>query len=105
MDALEGPVWGQGFPAPRFRTQFEVLSQRSVGSGHLKLRLRTSVPAGGGLNPSGMARRSANPIEAIWFGRSEPAPDRMHAVWRPVRNTWQGRTRIEIQIVAAEPVN
>ncbi len=105
VDALEGPVWGQGFPAPRFRTQFEVLSQRSVGSGHLKLRLRASVPAGGGLNPSGMARRSANPIEAIWFGRSEPAPDRMHAVWRPVRNTWQGRTRIEIQIVAAEPVN
>jgi single-stranded-DNA-specific exonuclease len=34
-----GP-WGQAFPEPVFDGQFEVLSQRVVGTDHLKLRLR-----------------------------------------------------------------
>jgi single-stranded-DNA-specific exonuclease len=31
--------WGQGFPAPRFDGEFEVLDQRVVGERHLKLTL------------------------------------------------------------------
>ena len=92
MDALDGPVWGQGFAAPSFHSQFQVLAQRAVGTGHLKLTLRSA--------------RTGNPrsgtIDAIWFGRAEPAPDRLHAIWQPVRNTWQGRSKIELQILHAE---
>ena len=92
IDALDGPVWGQGFAAPSFHSEFQVLAQRAVGTGHLKLTLR-SVRKG---NP-----RSGT-IDAIWFGRAEPAPDRLHAIWQPVRNTWQGRSKIELQILHAE---
>jgi len=92
MDALDGPVWGQGFAAPSFHSQFQVLAQRAVGTGHLKLTLRSA--------------RTGNPrsgtIDAIWFGRAEPAPDRLRAIWQPVRNTWQGRSKIELQILHAE---
>jgi single-stranded-DNA-specific exonuclease len=92
MDALDGPVWGQGFAAPSFHSQFQVLAQRAVGTGHLKLTLRSA--------------RTGNPrsgtIDAIWFGRAEPAPDRLHAIWQPIRNTWQGRTKIELQILHSE---
>ncbi|NBW46257.1 MAG: single-stranded-DNA-specific exonuclease RecJ [Betaproteobacteria bacterium] len=92
IDALEGPVWGQGFAAPSFHSEFQVLAQRAVGSGHLKLTLR---------NASSGNTRSGS-IDAIWFGRAEPAPDRLHAIWQPVRNTWQGRSKIELQILHAE---
>ena len=89
LDAFEQTVWGQGFPSPSFHSVVRVLTQRSVGSGHLKL----SLSAGSG-----------QPIEAIWFGRTQPAPDTMRAVWQPIRNEWQGRTRIELQILHGEPV-
>ena len=92
IDALEGPVWGQGFAPPSFHSEFQVIGQRAVGTGHLKLTLRTAQ--------SGQQRHST--IDAIWFGRSEPAPDRLHAIWQPVRNTWQGRSRIELQILHGE---
>ena len=39
--------WGQGFPAPRFDGQFEVLDQRVVGERHLKLTL--GLPSTGGV--------------------------------------------------------
>jgi len=93
MDALDGPVWGQGFAAPSFHSEFQVLAQRAVGTGHLKLTLR-----GARTN-----NRRSGTIDAIWFGRAEPAPDRLHAIWQPVRNTWQGRSKIELQILHAEP--
>ena len=92
IDALEGPVWGQGFAVPSFHSEFQVLAQRAVGTGHLKLTLR---------NASSGNTRSGS-IDAIWFGRAEPAPDRLHAIWQPVRNTWQGRSKIELQILHAE---
>ena len=92
IDALEGPVWGQGFAVPSFHSEFQVLAQRAVGTGHLKLTLRNAR--------SGNTRSGS--IDAIWFGRAEPAPDRLHAIWQPVRNTWQGRSKIELQILHAE---
>jgi single-stranded-DNA-specific exonuclease len=85
-------VWGQGFAAPSFHSEFQVLAQRAVGTGHLKLTLR---------NDRSSNIRSGT-IDAIWFGRTEPAPERLHAVWQPVRNTWQGRSKIELQILHAE---
>ncbi|MGH8658911.1 MAG: single-stranded-DNA-specific exonuclease RecJ [Gammaproteobacteria bacterium] len=40
-EALRGAVpWGQGFPAPLFDGQFELLERRVVGEKHLKMTLR-----------------------------------------------------------------
>ena len=61
--ALDAQVWGQGFEAPLFSDEVEVVSQRLVGEKHLKLTLRHA----------GMLR------EAIWFGRIEPLPERVTA--------------------------
>ena len=37
--AAAGP-WGQGFPEPLFQGEFELVNQREVGQGHLKMVLR-----------------------------------------------------------------
>lgn len=52
MLAAAGP-WGQAFPEPQFDNLFEVMEQRVVGDGHLKLRLK----------PDGSRRI----FDAIWF--------------------------------------
>ena len=60
---LDAQVWGQGFEAPLFCDEVQVLQQRLVGEKHLKLRLRHQ----------GAER------DAIWFGRGEPLPDTVRA--------------------------
>ena len=63
--AAGGP-WGQGFEEPQFDNEFEVVSQRIVGSGHLKLRLR--------------AAGAEAVLDAIAFGVSQtlpPGPQRL----------------------------
>jgi single-stranded-DNA-specific exonuclease len=37
---LQEPVWGQGFPAPLFHGEFDVVSQRIVADSHIKSILR-----------------------------------------------------------------
>jgi single-stranded-DNA-specific exonuclease len=63
--AIERGVWGQGFPAPRFAADCDVLEQRVVGGGHLKLRVRCAGVA----------------VDAMLFGRAEPVPARIRAVY------------------------
>ena len=63
---LEAQVWGQGFEAPLFCDEVEVLQQRLVGDKHLKLELR----------------RAGAVREAIWFGRTEPLPARVRLAFR-----------------------
>ncbi len=79
---LSGPVWGQGFPPPRFCDEFEVAAQRIVGEKHLKLTL-----ARGGLR-----------IEAIRFGYVDAAPRRIRAVYQPTINTYNGRTSVQLHV-------
>jgi single-stranded-DNA-specific exonuclease len=64
-EAIERGVWGQGFPAPSFEAELDVLEQRVVGSGHLKLRVRCGGVA----------------VDAMLFGRAEPVPARIRAVY------------------------
>ena len=85
--ALDDVPWGQGFPAPAFDGVFEVLQQRVVGGGHLKLTLLHRDAAGA------EARR-----EAILFGRAEPVPDRIRAVYTPSINEWQGRVSVQFTL-------
>ena len=79
---LSAPVWGHGFPAPRFCDEFQVTAQRVVGQKHLKLTL-----AQGGQR-----------IEAIRFNFLEAAPRRIRAVYQPTLNEYNGRTSVQLNI-------
>jgi single-stranded-DNA-specific exonuclease len=82
INLLSAPVWGQGFPAPRFCDEFEVAAQRVVGERHLKLTLA----------------REGKSIEAIRFNCMEAAPPRIRAVYQPTLNEYNGRTSVQLNI-------
>ncbi|MEY4752584.1 MAG: hypothetical protein RJA44_259 [Pseudomonadota bacterium] len=81
---LDEAVWGQAFEAPLFVDEVEVLSQRLVGERHLKLALRLH----GGVR------------DAIWFGHTEPVPDRARLAYRIGIDEYQGRQRVQMFIEA-----
>jgi single-stranded-DNA-specific exonuclease len=82
VELLTRPVWGQGFPPPRFCDEFEVASQRIVGGKHLKL-----VLAHGGQR-----------IEGMHFFHADTAPRRIRAVYTPGINEYNGRTSVQFNI-------
>jgi single-stranded-DNA-specific exonuclease len=79
---MGGCVWGQGFPAPAFDDLFDVVAQRVVGDGHAKL----SITRGG------------ERFAAIAFRTPVPLPARIHALFRPEVNHWNGTSSIELVI-------
>lgn len=81
-EAIDGLVWGQGFPAPLFVNEFDVLEQRLVQGRHLRLTL--------GLDK---AR-----VPAIWFGHAGTLPDRARLAYRPRIDAWQGVRRLSLHI-------
>jgi len=85
---LEAQVWGQGFEAPLFLDEVQVLQQRLVGEKHLKLRLRPTAA------PNSSVR------EAIWFGRVEPLPERVQLAYRLALDEWNGQLRVQMQVQA-----
>jgi single-stranded-DNA-specific exonuclease len=82
---LDAQVWGQGFEAPVFCDEVEVLQQRLVGAKHLKLRVRHA----------GQLR------DAIWFGHADPVPPQVRLAWRLALDEWQGRLRVQMVVEAA----
>ena len=85
-ELLQGEVWGQGFAPPTFSEELEVLQQRIVGERHLSLKLR----------------HQGEPVDGIWFGRTEPLPARAHLAYRLEADTWNGTKRVRFLIEAAE---
>ena len=83
---LEAQVWGQGFEAPLFCDEVEVLQQRLVADKHLKLRVRHA----------GALR------DAIWFGHAEPVAPRVRMAYRLSLDEWQGQQRVQMVVEAAE---
>jgi single-stranded-DNA-specific exonuclease len=81
-DALEQETWGQGFPAPAFADVFEVVDQRIVGGRHLRLRLA----------------RGSRRFESILFGRADPLPAEIRAVYRPTVNEFNGSRTLQLQL-------
>jgi single-stranded-DNA-specific exonuclease len=77
---LQEAVWGQGFPAPVFADEFEVVQQRLLKDKHLKLTLKKDK-----------AR-----IEAIQFNHADGAPERIRAAFRLDINEWQGEARVQL---------
>ena len=86
VDALHREVWGQGFAAPTFSEEVEVVSQRLVGEKHLALKLR----------------HQGQPVDGIWFGRTDPLPARVKLAFRLDADEWQGVRRVRFLVEGAE---
>ena len=86
VDVLHKEVWGQGFAAPTFSEELEVLSQRLVGEKHLALKLRHQGQA----------------VDGIWFGHTDPLPARVKLAFRLDADAWNGVRRVRFLIEAAE---
>ena len=81
-ETLAREVWGQGFAPPTFSEELEVLGQRLVGEKHLSLKLR----------------HQGQPVDGIWFGRTDPLPSRAHLAYRIEVDEWQGNARVRFVI-------
>lgn len=86
VDTLHREVWGQGFAPPTFSEEVEVLSQRLVGEKHLALKLK----------------HQGQPVDGIWFGRTEPLPNRVLLAFRLDADEWQGVRRVRFLVEGAE---
>jgi single-stranded-DNA-specific exonuclease len=86
VDTLHREVWGQGFAPPVFCEEVQVLSQRLVGEKHLALKLR----------------HQGEPVDGIWFGHTEPLPERVKLAFRLDADEWQGQRRVRFLVEAAE---
>ena len=81
-------MWGQGFPAPTFDDEFEVVQQRIVGARHLKLRLA----------------KDGSEYEAMLFSHTAPLPARVRAVYRLGVNEYNGAQKLQVTIEHWQPV-
>ena len=88
IDMLDREVWGQGFAAPTFSEEVEVLSQRIVGQNHLSLKLK----------------HQGQPIEAMWFGHTEQLPSRVKLAFRLDAAEWNGRRTIKFLVEGVEAI-
>jgi single-stranded-DNA-specific exonuclease len=86
VDTLHHAVWGQGFAPPVFSEEVEIISQRLVGEKHLQLKLK----------------HQGQPVDAIWFGHTEPLPARVKLAFRLDADEWQGVRRVRFLVEGAE---
>ncbi len=83
---LGSQTWGMGFPSPLFYDEFTVKRQRVLKNAHLKLLLE----------------RDGRLYEAIQFQNSTLLPDTVKLAYRPVLNTFNNRTTIQLTIETVE---
>ena len=90
---LAAEVWGQGFPAPVFVGEFEVLNQTLIQDKHLKLQLKAKKSNG-----------SSHPktLNGIWFSRNLPLPNPARLAYRLVTDHYQGVARAQLHIEALD---
>nr|WP_315465823.1 single-stranded-DNA-specific exonuclease RecJ [uncultured Rhodoferax sp.] len=86
VDALHKEVWGQGFAAPTFSEEVEVVSQRLVGEKHLALKLK----------------HQGEPVDGIWFGHTEPLPPKVTLAFRLDADEWNGVRRVRFLVEGAQ---
>jgi single-stranded-DNA-specific exonuclease len=86
VDTLHHEVWGQGFAEPTFSEELEVVSQRLVAEKHLSLKLK----------------HRGEPVDGIWFGHTEPLPNRVKLAFRLDVDSWRGERRVRFLVEAAE---
>ncbi len=88
---LQQQVWGQGFAAPLFASDIEVVQQSQFGNGHLRARVRAASQPRAGVR------------ELVAWNRSEFLPPRARVAWRLEANSWQGRSTPRMVLEALEP--
>ena len=86
VDTLHQEVWGQGFAPPVFSEEVEILSQKLVGEKHLSIKLR----------------HQGQPVDGIWFGRTDPLPAKVKLAFRLEADEWQGARRVRFLVEGAE---
>jgi single-stranded-DNA-specific exonuclease len=86
VDTLHREVWGQGFAAPTFSEEVQVLSQRLVGEKHLSLKLM----------------HQGRPVDGIWFGRTDQLPAQVRLAFRLDVNEWRGERKVQFLVEGAE---
>lgn len=79
---LERQVWGQGFAAPCFFDEFEVVAQRIVGERHLKLRLA----------------KAGHEYDAIFFQQEDFLPPRVALVYELQTNFYNGNESLQLNV-------
>ncbi len=83
MAAILGKqVWGQGFAAPCFFDEFEVVAQRIVGERHLKLRLA----------------KAGHQYDAIFFQQQDFLPPQVALVYELQTNVYNGNESLQLNI-------
>jgi single-stranded-DNA-specific exonuclease len=87
IELMDGQVWGQGFAAPVFCDEFQVLSQRILKERHLKLLLE----------------RNGKRYDAIWFGQTADVGARARIAFRLDANEYNGVTKVQLLVEHAEP--
>ncbi|ABE31391.1 single-stranded-DNA-specific exonuclease RecJ [Paraburkholderia xenovorans LB400] len=80
VEMLDAAVWGQGFPAPVFSGEFDIVSQALVKDKHLKLQLV----------------RGRQRFNAIWFNHTDTLPARTTVAYRLASDTWNGVSRVQL---------
>ena len=88
VDVLHREVWGQGFAPPTFSEMVEVVSQRLVGEAknHLSIKLL----------------HQGQPVDAIWFGHTDPLPPRAVLAFRLDVNEWRGERKVQFLVEGRE---
>lgn len=86
VELLQKQVWGQGFAAPTFSEELEVVSQRLVGEKHLALKLK----------------HQGQPIDGIWFGHTSALPAKVKLAFRLDADEWRGVKRVRFLIEGAQ---
>ncbi|EHP40736.1 single-stranded-DNA-specific exonuclease RecJ [Cupriavidus basilensis OR16] len=86
VSLLEQQVWGQGFPAPTFCGEFDVLRQSVLKGKHLKLQLG----------------RGSQRFDAIWFNHANSLGASALVAYRLDNNTFNGITRVQMVIEHAQ---
>jgi len=80
VELIDAAVWGQGFPAPTFSGEFDVVSQALVKDKHLKLQLA----------------RGGQRFQAIWFNHTDTLPARARLAYRLTADSWNGVVRVQL---------
>ncbi|RPI40783.1 MAG: single-stranded-DNA-specific exonuclease RecJ, partial [Betaproteobacteria bacterium] len=79
---LQQEVWGHGFAPPLFDGEFALREQRVIAEKHSRLLLDCA----------------GKPVEAILFGRTEPLPARLRAIYRLGIDEHGGARRLQLTI-------
>jgi len=79
---IKSTVWGQGFLAPIFVDEFDIVEQRIVGEQHLALKLKLGQLM----------------IDGIWFGHQEPLSSKCTLAYKLEIDSWRGVEKLKLII-------